>query len=528
MVQSLTIEQKIGQLLICRHPRNEKERDEILTLIRNRSLGGIHLRKGASHLTPQEVKRAADYPILIAENMENGLDDDGYPPLGDQLSVGASNNPDLAYEQAALTARQAKAAGYNMVFGPVLDIASDPRSPIVGTRSFGSEPARVAEFTTAAVRGYQDNGVVVTAKHFPGFDAAHGDSHIASVRAKVPLAKLRTRDFHPYIRAIREADLSGIMVGHIVIPEIDLRRPASLSPTLIRIIRELGFNGVIITDSLAMFGLSEICDQYKVHSMALQAGVDLVLASYRISPLEAYCQMLETVESGLVSKERIEHSYERVRCYQERTAIEVKSIHNPNKCYDPEHDFHKRLVEQSVTDSAGGNGPSTSPSLIVAQRPNVYCSGGTCSAEFNDLPDLEAQIRRAYPDAKVLFVSDYPDHGEIERILTEAIIHESIVMILAARIHQYLGSGLLSERLVALVDGLKLRLHAIVLRGNPAAGAQLPDEIRLIYCYGATTGSTSARANLEIALRVLKGEHIAEGRLPLHIARCDVSRNTQE
>ncbi|HRE29394.1 MAG TPA: glycoside hydrolase family 3 N-terminal domain-containing protein, partial [Anaerolineales bacterium] len=124
-----------------------------------------------------------------------------------RLAVGSAGSEALAYEFAKLTAIEARAAGYNTVFGPLLDIALNPRSSCLGPRTFGGDPDQVARLATAAVKGYQDQGMVVTAKHYPGFGESRTDSHLGMVYLDGDEEGLLQRELVPYLRAMRDADL---------------------------------------------------------------------------------------------------------------------------------------------------------------------------------------------------------------------------------------------------------------------------------------------------------------------------------
>ena len=317
---SLTIEQKIGLMLFMRNPIDNEDLEFTLDMIRNHSLGGIHLSfryvhpdyycPGEKYLL-QKVLEVADYPILIGDDMEYGFNY-GKIELPYQMAITATGNKHLAYEYGRITGVEARKGNYNTVFGPILDIAMDPLSSCVGCRSFGATKELVADYAIETIKGYQEQGMIVTGKHYPGFGSSPVDSHIGMVYLTGDENTLIERDLYPYIKAIKEADLSGIMSGHIMVPEIDPVYPASLSKSILDIIRRQGFEGIIITDSLAMVGLTNFFDLRTCHEQAMHAGNDMILTSYRISCREAYAYMLEAYKKGIVSEEQIDKAARRV------------------------------------------------------------------------------------------------------------------------------------------------------------------------------------------------------------------------
>ena len=231
-IEELTIEQKIGQMLIARPPRSKADKEYILHLLRNKSLGGIQVTgyfravTGESDLDQDdrdmiaEFTEAAGYPLLIMDDMEFGYSG-GSVTLPSPLALGSIGSEEMAYEFGRITAIEAKAAGYNTVFGPCLDLATNPASSAVGARAFGTDKELVARMGAAVIRGYQDEGMLVTAKHFPGSGAAAIDNHIRLAPLDKKVETILSEDSYPYLKAMKEADLSGIMMGQVIVPDFD-------------------------------------------------------------------------------------------------------------------------------------------------------------------------------------------------------------------------------------------------------------------------------------------------------------------
>ncbi|HOJ10492.1 MAG TPA: glycoside hydrolase family 3 N-terminal domain-containing protein, partial [Clostridiales bacterium] len=332
----LTIEQKIGQMLLCRRPLNDEDKEYILELIRNRSLGGIH------GMFP-ELLETADYPLLICENMESGFPK-GEAELTCPLAIGATGSEEYAYEFGRISAIEAKAKGYNVVFGPIFDIALNPAAFCGGSLRFGGNKELVSRLGAAAVRGYQDQGMIVTAKHYPGFGESAIDSHLEMVYLKCDKKLLLERELEPYRYAIEHADLSGVMVGHITVPKIDDKYPASLSPKITNILREIGFDGLTMTDSLAMLGITNYYGLEECHALAMTA-VDMVMASYRVPAKMAYEFMLNAYRKGRVTEEQIDEAVRRVIAAQNKTLKKPETTKLTHK----EMNLAKEISRDSIT-----------------------------------------------------------------------------------------------------------------------------------------------------------------------------------
>ena len=502
----LTIEQKIGQMLLARRPRSEADKAEILELIRNRKLGGIHL---GSSMDTSEYLAAADYPILVCDNMEEGFTAGELEPVC-PLAVSAAGTEEAAYEWAKLCAIQAKARGFNVVFGPIVDIAMNPRSSCVGPRTFGGDKETVARVANAAIRGYQDHGMVVTAKHFPGFGESHVDSHIGMVYLQGDRESLIERDLYPYASAVAEADLSGVMVGHIMAPKVDPEYPATLSPKLMALLREIGFDGLAMTDSFAMVGLTNMYGLKECHGMAMAAGNDMVMTSYRLEARAAYAYMLEAFEKGVVTEEQIDAAVRRVAAAQARTLAKPEQA----GLSDGERAFSRTVTEQAMTAVLNGADSPAIPTdgrhLFIVATGNPFESAEGVALEGRDQGKVTELIGNTFPKSDLLAINEFPSRNQMENALKVSMDYESLVFIVFNRTVAYMGSSDLTRRMLALIEGCAHKTSAVVLFGNPYAARELPPLKRLVFAYEGGWAD-------EAAFKVLSGELEAKGRLPLPV-----------
>ena len=271
------------------------------------------------------IGSGAHIPLTVGTDQEQGVVTRVGPPATQfpgSMALGASRSTADARTAAAITGRELKAMGINVDYAPDADVNVNPLNPVIGTRSFSSDPALVSAMVSAQVTGYQkDAGIVATPKHFPGHGDTATDSHTGiPVITHTREQWLRT-DAPPFKAAI-SAGADMIMSGHLVVPALDPSGdPATLSkPILTGILRqELGFKGVITTDSLAMQGVREKYGDGEVAVRAVLAGADSLMMAPDMDA--AYGSVLSAVQSGRISQRRLDESVARILLLKLRRGI---------------------------------------------------------------------------------------------------------------------------------------------------------------------------------------------------------------
>lgn len=293
ILNCLTLEQRVGQ---CFMPSIYASHDSS-TLNRFRKyfsdlhVGGIVLLKGdlySAAILSEEGNRG-EAPMFIAMDAEWGLgmrltDAPGFPRNG---RLGPAADEALLFEYGSEVARECRRVGINMVLGPVVDVVENPEG-IIGSRSFGGDPVRVANLGIAYARGLESGRVISVAKHFPGHGSPSEDSHHTLPVIKRTLNQLDSVDLYPFRRYI-ESGLTGIMVGHLAVPAVDPDNlPAAVSyPVIHDLLREeLEFKGLVLTDALNMGG----AEGYDAIA-ALRAGADII-----VSPADTEKEIRKVIE----------------------------------------------------------------------------------------------------------------------------------------------------------------------------------------------------------------------------------------
>ncbi|SFD35091.1 glycoside hydrolase family 3 protein [Streptomyces aidingensis] len=287
--------------------------------------------------------RAANPEVLIALDEEGGdvtrLEVRTGSSFPGANALGAVDDTGLTREVAAEMGRRIAAAGANLVWGPSADVNSDPRNPVIGTRSFGDDPELVARHTAAFVEGLQSAGVAACVKHFPGHGDTDTDSHLAMPRVPVDLPTLHERELAPF-RAAIAAGTRCVMSAHIVVPALDPDRPGTLSPAVLTgLLRApvseggLGFQGLIFTDALDMDAIAATWGMPRGAALSVAAGADAICVAGRASDWAEVERLRDAivaaVRSGELPQERLHDAARRVRALGRQAAEQRAAARRP-------------------------------------------------------------------------------------------------------------------------------------------------------------------------------------------------------
>lgn len=287
----LTLEEKVGQLFIAPFcpPRSGLHRDDWIRLMQHCCIGNVIVKQSDPRSQIEGlnwIQALSSIPLLVCSDSEWGLamrmsDTIAYPK---NIILGALQNCLLVEELGAEIGRQARLVGVHLNLAPVLDVNSNPDNPIIGDRSFGADPEKVASMGAAMIRGLHSAGLLACAKHFPGHGDTRIDSHLALPRIDSDLDRLLQVDLPPFLSAIDE-NVDAIMTAHILFPALDPHFPASLSKTILTdfLRGQLHYNGLIITDALNMKALTAHWTVAEIVLQAHLAGADLLLYGDHLS-----------------------------------------------------------------------------------------------------------------------------------------------------------------------------------------------------------------------------------------------------
>ena len=333
----MTVRQMLGQKLIFGFHGTELS-EEFITLIREYKIGNviIFLRnvKSAEQLRKlcaqvQEVIQAeTGYPAFIVIDQEGGmvsrLPTDAVNVPG-AMAISATDDAENARTAAEITIRQLRGLGVNFNMAPVLDVNTNPANPVIGVRSTGDDPERVARFGEAAVRAYENTGVYCCGKHFPGHGDTNVDSHLGLPRIEKTIEELEQAELIPFRRCI-EAGIPAIMSSHILFLNIEKENiPGTMSRTIITDLlkKRLGFKGLVFSDCLEMAAIQKYYGTANGTVAAIKAGIDLAEISSTIGLMrDAARAVNEAADRGEFDMDEIRESVEKILRVKENMVVQ--------------------------------------------------------------------------------------------------------------------------------------------------------------------------------------------------------------
>lgn len=328
IVASMSKTEKIGQMVMI-GIQGTKVDDDSLYMLNQYHMSGVILFDRNME-SPEQVKQLTS--DLQAQSNEKvplfiGIDEEGgdvvrmaekLTPPPSQKEIGATGDTEQARTWAIKTAKSLKDMGINVNFAPVADVGSNDK------RSYSTDANTVIDFVRAATKGYQQENIIYSLKHFPGIGKGKVDSHVDSSSIDVAKEVLMTEDILPFKTIIDENEPNNyfILVSHLKYPALDEEYPASLSSKIMTDLlrNELGYKGIIITDDMEMGAVANHNDFRSIGVNAVKAGADIVLVCHEYEhQQEVYLGLLDAVNSGEISQERIDESVKRI--------IKVKLLH---------------------------------------------------------------------------------------------------------------------------------------------------------------------------------------------------------
>lgn len=275
----------LGQLFITGISGTSLTKEEA-SFLEKENIGGVILFSHnyedpaqLAELVNQIQMTRNEYPLFIAADQEGGRVQRFKEPFSlipSAYDLSRLDSPKLTFQVATIIAEELKCVGVNFNLGPVCDIWTQESNKVIGDRAFGKDEETVSKFVSSVIRGFQTNGIISCAKHFPGHGDTKKDSHFDLPIVKNDLELLRKREFSPFVKAIRSR-CEAVMMAHLVVDALDQEMPTSLSSKCYEFLRkECKFSKVIITDDMEMGAIKKKWSVEDACLMALQAGADIV------------------------------------------------------------------------------------------------------------------------------------------------------------------------------------------------------------------------------------------------------------
>lgn len=325
IVHNMNLDEKLGQMVVVEFYGSTLNSD-LIQMIQTYHVSGVLIenKNGNAQTRTQLVtlnqamQGQAHIPLFISTDYEGGLVNELRQITGERPSeaaIGATHDPQVAYNSGYNAAKDLTSLGLNVNFMPIVDVLTNPNNPGLPDRTFGSDPTLVTTMGQAYLKGLTNGGVVGCLKHFPGLGSANLDPHLSLPTMNRSLATLNAIDFVPYRTMINEGIVPMVMVTHILNPQLDPNLPTSLSPNVVTgLLRNtLGFQGVIISDTLWMGGISNTYTLAQAAVLAVKAGTDLILGPRGLADSANMLYGLhQAVTNGSITENEIDASVTRI------------------------------------------------------------------------------------------------------------------------------------------------------------------------------------------------------------------------
>ncbi len=479
----------------------------VAALLERCPLGGLILFNGHRDTTPgvmARLQRASRHPLLLGADIERGAGQqiEGATVFPHAMAFGAlGEGGEAAAEEAArITAREARACGLHLAFAPVADVHLFAENPIISTRAFSSEPERAARLVQAFVRGCRAEGLLTTAKHFPGHGRTTTDTHAELPTVRAARAVLEEMDLVPF-RAAIAAGVDAMMTAHVAFPALGTAdAPATLAPSVLRSLlrEEMGFGGPVITDSLLMGAVQGTHAGAGAQAVALvSAGVDVLLDPD--DPEAVVDGLVKGVEAGRLPERRLDEALGRVWALKEKMhrrhgaeafATEAASVGVVGAAAHGRAAASIARRAVTVLDAAPGVLPLGPASRVLVVRLAARASA--------DGSALEAAVREAFPEAAYrTFGPEEDRRGDAALVLEAAREVEAVVLAMAVEPAAWQAFGLgpaqarLARDLVGAAAGRGQAVIAAAL-GSPHVLEALPPVAARLCAYSDVAVSQRA------------------------------------
>lgn len=357
---AMNLDQKIGQLFMVDifSSKSKAATDKIKDLIKENYIGGIIFSKGGpmrqAKLT-NEYQELANVPLLIGMDAEWGLAmrlDSTYA-FPWNMTLGAIEDNKLIKKTGAQIAKHCKRLGVHINFAPVVDINNNPNNPIIGNRSFGENKENVTEKAVAFMQGMHSEGVLSSAKHFPGHGDTDVDSHKSLPTLDFTKKRLDSLELYPFRRMIKEG-VSSIMIGHLNVPALEPRVnfPSSLSKPIVTDLlqKKLNYEGLVFTDALNMRGVADYDEPGEIDLAAFLAGNDILLISENVP--KAVEKIKEAYLADVISEKRLEKSVKKILSAKYKVGLNHYQPVETNYLIEDLNSIHNDLLYEELMENA--------------------------------------------------------------------------------------------------------------------------------------------------------------------------------
>jgi len=538
VLASLSLRDRVAQLiwpwiLGDYVPEGSTEWDRLTRMVREHHVGGFIVSVGSPLDIAAKVnalQSMSALPLLISADLETGagfrarggyflpnaIDLGGATSFPMQMALGATRDTALAYAEAAVTAREARALGIHIAFGPVLDVNNNPANPVIGARSYSEDPVLTARLGAAFVRGLQDNGMIATGKHFPGHGDTETNSHLALAVVTAPRARLDSVELVPFKAAVG-AGVGAIMTFHGFLPALDSSGvPATLSHRVMTdLLRtEMGFDGLLITDAMDMAGVVDRFGPVEAAKRAIQAGNDVLLMPSDVpGTIDA---VLAGLREGRYTEARINASVRRLLALKARLGLSRQRLVALDDVRRVVGDSTHAALADSIAQRAIVLARDSLKAVpLRAGRPQLRIQSITYArrSELSAGTQFNAQLRSLGARVVATYINADDSLPSLDPVLASIQSSDVVVVGSYVNISSTTADAGAPPAFTALLDGVRRKTRTVVLVafGSPYALLQAPAVPAYLVAWGGLAPSQRAAA------RALMGDAPITSTLPISI-----------
>jgi beta-glucosidase-like glycosyl hydrolase/CubicO group peptidase (beta-lactamase class C family) len=527
LLKSMTLEKKIGQMLAVAYtpkfyPDDDPEFMDVLDDVSTGKVGGIMIFEGELYAVARTIDKLQSQtaiPLLVMADIEWGIsmrirEGTTFPP---NMAIGATGSEEFAYQMGKISALEARAMGLHIGFVPVLDVNNNPKNIIINTRSYGEDPQLVARLGSAYIKGFQSEGLYATAKHFPGHGDTQIDSHLDLPTISVPPQRVREVELLPFQAAI-EAGVKAVMIAHITYSGFPEMRglPSTLDPYFVQQIlkKEMGFNGLVISDAMDMGGINKHFWSGDAAVRAINSGIDFILLPPNFD--KTYQFILQAVKDGRISVNRIDQAVKKILNAKSELGLWKKQVIDLNHVeaivnQQAHRQQARQMADASVTLVRDQNEifplhADQMDSILV-----VTITDGIFGYDYQQR--LLDEITLRVPVAKSILIDAQSKKDQIINVINQSRTMDAVVVGMFVRWASYKGSITLPDSTIALIQQLFQipQTLAVISFGSPYIIKQIYTVPSFLCVYDTTPLAVGA------AVRALFGEIPIKGHLPVSL-----------
>ena len=515
-VNSMTLEQKIG-MVICARRFREDDIEFVKELVKKRALGSAQL-PAYNPAIIEEILAVADYPLIVVNDTESGFPTTQLPKVP-IISLAATGKEEYRKAYAKGIVRDGKKLGFNATWGPVIDIMHGD-GPCSSHRKFSDNAEEIGKTAETIAKVFKDNGYLSCGKHYPGGSKALPlDTHMTEGICLDTKEDLLNCDLLPYKYLLEKGLLPTVMVGHNLYPNIDPDYPASLSKKVNDILRDdLGFDGVLFTDSFAMMGILQKYGEENIYGMAIAAGIDNILPNYRTPVKDVYDMLMKNYKDGMFTEERLNEAVRRVLKAQEFVGSKPQSPtpfteEDEKTLQNVARDCITAITDEGVLAKLADTNDEDKLFVVLKESSMLNEIGEEVTfGSWYSSQRVADKIKETFPKSEIVFLPEFSQAFENEKVLLAATRHKEVIFVTFCNTAAYLGTDGLTRRTESVLNALvhSQKVSAIVHFGNPYALKNIFHTKRIIFGYHIPESQ-------QHAFDVLKGTIEAKGKLPFKV-----------